>query len=179
MLKAVLVVIKKVGGIQGRLGGGLDLQTEIVTDSHRTIFANDMFQSVSLQNSELFAWVLLACITAFRRWNLSAYHTETTEQNYFHHLFQLATSCCTFIQINCKLFAIFAIFNNVLLILAPLLTLIFMLETHYLYLYISWSCKKKKKNIFLHQKEEGKLQNWFTYFGNNDKHLYYWVSSSV
>lgn len=51
MLKAVSVVIKKIGG----LGGGLDLQTEIVTDSHRTIFANDMFQSVSLQYSELFA----------------------------------------------------------------------------------------------------------------------------
>lgn len=41
--------------MQGGFGGGLDLQTEIVTDSHRTICANDMFQSVSLQYSELFA----------------------------------------------------------------------------------------------------------------------------
>lgn len=55
MLKAVLVVLKKIGRIQGGLGGGLDLQTEILTDSHRTIFANDMFQSVSLEYSELFA----------------------------------------------------------------------------------------------------------------------------
>lgn len=98
----------------------------------------EMFQSVSLEYSELFAWVLLTCITAFRRWNLPDY--QTTKQNYFHHLFQLATSCCTFIQLNCKLLAIFAIFNISLLILSPLLTLIFLLETiwNYLYLYINW-----------------------------------------
>ena len=41
------VVIEETGGIGGGFGGGLDLQTEIVTDSHRTICANDMFQSVS------------------------------------------------------------------------------------------------------------------------------------
>lgn len=144
MLKAVSVVIKKIGGIQGGLGGGRDLQTEIVTDSHRTIFANDMFRSVSLQYSELFAWVLLACIAAFMRWNLSAYHTETAEQNYFHNLIQLSTSCCTFIQINCNPFAIFAIFINVLLILAPFLSLIFRLETHSIDIAIQYN-----KSLFL------------------------------
>ncbi len=41
------VVIEKAGVMGGELGGGLDLRTEIVTDSHRTICANDMFQSVS------------------------------------------------------------------------------------------------------------------------------------
>ena len=55
ILKAVSVVIEKARAIGGRFGGGLDLQTEIVTDSHRTICANDMFQSVSLQYAELFA----------------------------------------------------------------------------------------------------------------------------
>lgn len=34
-------------GSGGGLGGELDLQTEVVTVSHRTICANDMFQSVS------------------------------------------------------------------------------------------------------------------------------------
>lgn len=62
---------------------GLDLQTEIVTDSHRTICANDMFQSVSLQYAELFASELLACITPFICSNLLAYLTETAKQNYF------------------------------------------------------------------------------------------------
>lgn len=112
-LKAASVVIKKVGGMQGGFGGGLDLQTEIVTDSHRTICANDMFQSVSLQYSELFAWGLLACITAFICSNLLVYHTETAEENYFHNVIQPATSRRAFIQIKYNLFAIFAIFNNV------------------------------------------------------------------
>lgn len=58
-------------------GGGLHLQTEIVTDSHRTICANDMFQSVSLQYSVLSARGLLACITAFICSNLLAYRGET------------------------------------------------------------------------------------------------------
>ena len=35
-------------GSGGGFGGELDLQTEVVTVSHRTICANDMFQSVSL-----------------------------------------------------------------------------------------------------------------------------------
>lgn len=46
------VVIEKAGRMGGGLGGG---QKEIVTDSHRTICANDMFQSVSLQYAELCA----------------------------------------------------------------------------------------------------------------------------
>lgn len=48
-------VIEKAGKTGGGFGGGLDLQIEIVTDSHRTICANDMFQSVSLQYAEFFA----------------------------------------------------------------------------------------------------------------------------
>lgn len=114
ILKAVSVVIEKAGGMGGGFGGRLDLQTEIVTDSHRTICANDMFQSVSLQYAELFAWGLLACITPFICSNLLAYLTEAAEQNYFHNVIQPATPCRTVIQMNCNLFAIFAIFDEAL-----------------------------------------------------------------
>lgn len=62
----------------------LDLQTEIVTDSHGTIFANDTFQSVSTIFraffSPFFARGLLACIAAFICSNLSAYRTETAKK---------------------------------------------------------------------------------------------------
>lgn len=103
-------VIKKVRGMQGWFGGGLDLQTEIVTDSHGTICANDTFQSVSTIFRAFFARGLLACITAFICSNLSAYRTETAEQNYFLDVIQPATSGCTFIQINSNLFAVFPLF---------------------------------------------------------------------
>lgn len=43
--------------------GGLDLQTETVTNGHRTVSANDMFQSVSLQYAEL------CCLRAARMYN--------------------------------------------------------------------------------------------------------------
>lgn len=52
-------------GNRGEVGGKLELQTEIAIDSHRTICANDMFQSVFLQCAELFALRLLACVTSF------------------------------------------------------------------------------------------------------------------
>lgn len=77
------------GRVEG-FGGGLRLQTEIVTDSHRTICANDMFQSVSLQYSVLSARGLLACITAFICSNLLAYRGETVEQNYLHNAVRAA-----------------------------------------------------------------------------------------
>lgn len=51
ILKAVPVVIEKVWGMQE---GFVEGSTEIVTDSHRTVCANDTFHSVSLQYSGLF-----------------------------------------------------------------------------------------------------------------------------
>lgn len=52
--KAVSVVIKPRGGIGGEFSGGLDLQTKIVSDSHGTLCANDMFLSASRQCAEIF-----------------------------------------------------------------------------------------------------------------------------
>ena len=109
--------------MEGGFGRGFDLQTEIVTDSQRTICANDTFQSVSPQYAEVFAWGLLACITPFICSNLLAFLSETAEQNYFHSVIQIAAPWCTFIQMNCTLVAAFAILIIFLFVLVSLFRL--------------------------------------------------------
>lgn len=71
--------MERAGRMGEVFGGELSLQTEIVTDSHRTICGNDMFQRVSLQYAELFASGLLICTTPFICSDLLAYLSEITQ----------------------------------------------------------------------------------------------------
>lgn len=67
-------------GNRGGLGGKLELLTEIVIDSHGTICANDIFQSVFLC-AEILALRLLACVTSSFCSNPFVYLTETAKKN--------------------------------------------------------------------------------------------------
>lgn len=96
ILKALSLVIEKEGRMGGGFGGELDLQTEIVTDSHRTICANDMFQRVSLQYAEFFCFRASCMYNSFYLFkSLGLY--EAVQQNYFHNAVQMASPFSNFI----------------------------------------------------------------------------------
>lgn len=96
ILKALSLVIEKEGRMGGGFGGELDLQTEIVTDSHRTICANDMFQSVSLQYAEFFCFRASCMYNSFYLFK-SLGLSEAVQQNYFHNAVLLASTFSVFI----------------------------------------------------------------------------------
>lgn len=142
ILKAVSVVIEKAGG---GFGGGLGLQTEIVTDSHRTICANDMFQSVSTICRAF-------CLRASRMYN-SFYLFKSLCLSHWHCITTLLLQCDRTSNpvpsfkwtVTCLQYLLF--FNNILFFLAPLFSLILLFHAQF---YLARKPQRQYTNLMDH-----------------------------